>query len=720
MRIGVTGLARAGKTAFLTALAANLLAMGAGVPTLPALATRLGGRRLGVALAPSAAAAVPRFDYAAHLDALAADPATWPARTNAVSLLALDLTVPRGGLASVLPAREVRLEFLDYPGEWLLDLPLLRQDFAAWSESALRRLEGLALARDFLSFIAVIPAGAAADETLAATGQRLYQRLLHALRDEVNLAFLQPGRFLMPAPGPQPPWMQFFPLRGRGGLTNLLGQRYAAYTDAVRADLLSPLFGKLDRMVVLADLLSALAAGRDSFADTQSALAAASAALRWQFSWTEAFASLLSLRRPPPVIRRVAYAATKADHVAARQRGNLRGLMRALTPGAEGLTAAHFALASIRCTEDAPWQLGGRSVSAVRGRVAGQGMALSYPGEVPDQPPDAAFWTHEFFALPEFEPHALAECSPGGGAADRVGLAARVSFGRLAMSRPPRLLIEDPHAPRLDPALLIVEPLIDPVPRTSGAMLALAGVAVLVVGLAALETANFVAAQFDRAPWLGWLTLAVAVLGFGLLFAAVGRELRGLYVLGRVDSLRAALASGDAHRIHKAARRWATSLPEAPALVVAIDAANDPDAILALLRAGPVAGLRARSDALGRTAAFQMAAGIAATPAPALAVLLIAWRGVRLIRQVAALYGMRPGLLGTLGLLRRSMLAAGLVAGSEAAVNAAAHAVLSNPLLAHVFGDMAGAGVAARRMILLARATAAACSPLPPPDEGTS
>jgi len=264
----------------------------------------------------------------------------------------------------------------------------------------------------------------------------------------------------------------------------------------------------------------------------------------------------------------------------------------------------------------------------------------------------------------------------------------------------------------------VAEPLADPAPRASGFVLALAGVAVLAVGLAALQTGNFVAAQFDRAAWLGWTTLAVATLGFGLLFAAVGRELRGLFALQTVDRLRAALASGDAQRIHAAARRWAASLPDSATLVPAIDAVNDPDAILALLRAGPGAAMRARSDALGRTAAFQMAAGIAATPAPALAVLLIAWRGLRLVRQVAALHGMRPGLLGTLGLLRRTMLAAGLVAGSEAAVNAAAHAVLSNPLLGHVFGEMAGAGVAARRMILLARATAAACSPVPPGDEG--
>jgi putative membrane protein len=286
------------------------------------------------------------------------------------------------------------------------------------------------------------------------------------------------------------------------------------------------------------------------------------------------------------------------------------------------------------------------------------------------------------------------------------------------VTRAPRLLIEDPAAPRLDPAMPLAEPLIDPAPRASGLSLALAGAAVLAVGLAALQTGNFVASQFDRAAWLGWVTLAVATFGFGLLFAAVGRELAGLFALTRVDRLRAALASGDAHRIHAAARRWAATLPDADTLVPAIDAVNDPDAIVALLRAGPVAAMRARSDALGRTAAFQMAAGIAATPAPALAVLLIAWRGVRLVRQVAALHGMRPGLLGTLGLLRRTMLAAGLVAGSEAAVNAAAHAVLSNPLLAHAFGEMAGAGVAARRMILLARATAAACSPVPPEGDG--
>ena len=67
----MTGLARAGKTAFLTSVAANLLALGAGRPALPKLLARLGGRLPSVGTAPAGAAALPRFDVTSHLAALA-------------------------------------------------------------------------------------------------------------------------------------------------------------------------------------------------------------------------------------------------------------------------------------------------------------------------------------------------------------------------------------------------------------------------------------------------------------------------------------------------------------------------------------------------------------------------------------------------------------------------------------------------------------------------
>lgn len=245
-----------------------------------------------------------------------------------------------------------------------------------------------------------------------------------------------------------------------------------------------------------------------------------------------------------------------------------------------------------------------------------------------------------------------------------------------------------------------------------GSVLLLSGFLILALGLAALETGNFVAAQFARASWLGWLTLAVAVLGFGLLLAGLFGELRGLASLHAVDRLRADLASNDAHRRLRAARLWLSKVEGGAALRPAIDAQNDPDAVIALLRSGLDHPLRVRADALGRRAAVQVVGGIAATPAPALVVLLITWRATRLIRQIAALYGLRPSFLATLGLLRRTALSASATAVTEAAINTAAHAVLSSPLLAHVAGDVAGGAVAARRMIVLGRAAQAACSPL--------
>ncbi len=434
VRVGVTGLARAGKTAFLTSLAANLLAHGAGLEVLPSLA----GRVTRVALSPSGATGLPRFDQAAHLAALAADPPRWPERTGAVSLLALDLEVVGRGVAdTMLPARRLRLELLDYPGEWLLDLPLLAQDFSGWSGEVLRRLEApeaAGVAGEFLAFVAAIPAGVAAGDALVGAGQRLYRRTLERLRDELGLSFLQPGRFLMPAPGPEPVWGAFFPFvaqgGGEGGLASLMAQRFEAYKGAVRDDLVSPLFGSLDRVVVLADLLSALHAGAPAFADAEAALAAAAGALRWRGSWVEALGALATLRLPPRVIRRVAYAATKADHVAERQRGNLAALVRSIVAG-PGVAAASFAIASVRCTEDFVWTLEGHPVSAVRGRRLGdERVTRSYPGEVPDRAPGASkaeeFWAHPFLALPEFEPMRL----PGQGRAGvpAVGLDGLVAF----------------------------------------------------------------------------------------------------------------------------------------------------------------------------------------------------------------------------------------------------------------------------------------------------
>lgn len=272
---------------------------------------------------------------------------------------------------------------------------------------------------------------------------------------------------------------------------------------------------------------------------------------------------------------------------------------------------------------------------------------------------------------------------------------------------PPRLREEGALVPAEAPA-------VEPPARFGTAALVAAGAAVLVAGFALLGSANFVSDQFGRAAWLGWVTLVVALAGFGLVGAGVWRELAALFALERIDSVRADLVSGDAARVMRGALAWAARAPGGGALGPALRTVNDPDAALALLREGPGRTLRETSEALGRTAAVQVVAAVAAVPSPSLDTLLVGWRGVRLVRQVAAVYGVRPGVLGTLALLRRTALSAGMVGAVEMAGNTLAHGLLTSPLLAKVVGEAAGAGVAARRMVVLARAAAVACDPVPP------
>ncbi len=276
----------------------------------------------------------------------------------------------------------------------------------------------------------------------------------------------------------------------------------------------------------------------------------------------------------------------------------------------------------------------------------------------------------------------------------------------------PRFELEDTPVARMEPEPLPVAE--EPRGGMGSAGLLLAGATMLGLGLAVLSAGNFVIDEFARSPVLGWMSLAVAGGGFGLMGAGAWREINGLFALSEVDHIRAGLESGEPVRIAQAAVDWLKELPEGAALLPAVRAMNDADAVLALLRSRVVPGLQQRADALGRTAAMQVFAATAAVPSPALDALVVGWRGVRLVRQIAELHGLRPGMLGTMSLLRRTAMSAAGVAAADMAIDAAARAVLSNPLLQHLAGDVAGAGVAARRMVVLARAAAAACSPLPP------
>src|SRR5436305_8236839 len=130
VRLGVTGLSGAGKTVFITALVHQLL-HGGRLPVFEALSS---GRIVRARLEPQPDDAVPRFDYETHVRALTQE-RRWPDSTSRISELRLVIEYQSRNARN----RTLTLDIVDYPGEWLLDLPLLTTSYATWSADTLRR-----------------------------------------------------------------------------------------------------------------------------------------------------------------------------------------------------------------------------------------------------------------------------------------------------------------------------------------------------------------------------------------------------------------------------------------------------------------------------------------------------------------------------------------------------------------------------------------------------
>lgn len=414
VRLAVTGLSRAGKTVFITSLIHNLLAVARGhhgaLPRLhdAGIAERLTGARV----VPPTVEAVARFPYAENLAAMAAAAPHWPPTTADIAQISLELTVERAapGLGRLLGPRRLTLEILDYPGEWLLDLPLLDRDYAAWSAETIAAARGGirgTLSGDFLLCAAAIDPHAPADEAAIHRVHAAYKAYLESCRDRHSLRFLQPGRFLCPGPWGDLPLMWFAPLPDApakpkpGSNAALMSARFDAYRADVRAKFFERHFRRFDRQIVLVDVLGALNAGEDAFADTQRAIAEIAASF--------AYGGSLLQRLFGARIDRVYFAATKADHVPAGRRDALESLLRHLAGrAAEQARLGFGTLASVRSTVDDVAVLDGQTVAVVKGLVPGSDTPKKlFPGDIPLKPPPSDFWTNALFTMPGFLPPRL-------------------------------------------------------------------------------------------------------------------------------------------------------------------------------------------------------------------------------------------------------------------------------------------------------------------------
>ena len=275
VRLGVTGLSRAGKTVFITALVHGLI-RGGRFPVFESLAS---GRIARARLQPQPDDAVPRFAYESHVRTLIEE-RRWPNSTVDISELRLVIDYQRHNSAE----RKLTLDIVDYPGEWLLDLPLLDKTYEQWSAESimLSRVAPRAhLAAEWHSQLATLDPTAGEDEQATLTAARLFTDYLRACRDDrFSMSLLPPGRFLMPGNLAGSPALTFAPLdlptdsvAPAGSLWAMMRRRYEAYKDVVVRPFFRDHFSRLDRQIVLADALAAFNAGPEALRDLEAALA---------------------------------------------------------------------------------------------------------------------------------------------------------------------------------------------------------------------------------------------------------------------------------------------------------------------------------------------------------------------------------------------------------------------------------------------------------------
>ncbi|MEM8790714.1 MAG: YcjX family protein [Pseudomonadota bacterium] len=391
VRLGVTGLSGAGKTVFVTSLIASLLNRG----RLRTFGPQTEGRIEAAHLRPQPDPEISRFAFEAHLKALTGATPTWPQSTRSVSQIRVSLRYrPRGMLSGLMGTRTLHLDIVDYPGEWLLDLTLLDQDYAGWAEAAIAAAESPARqahSGQWQQTLAAAHPAAPHDEETAAGLAAAYRAYLAACR-AAGLSALAPGRFLMPGDMEGSPALTFAPLPKpakvrRGSLYTEMQERFDAYKRVVAKPFFRDHFARLDRQVVLVDTLDALAQGPRALADLTATMANTLEAFRHGTnSWLD---RIIGARR----IDRLLFCASKADHLHHGQHGHLVNLTEAMLAEAadrakwNGAVTKALAIAAIRATSEQSVKRNGETLDLVRGIRSDTGKeAAIFPGQLPGDP----------------------------------------------------------------------------------------------------------------------------------------------------------------------------------------------------------------------------------------------------------------------------------------------------------------------------------------------
>jgi putative membrane protein len=283
-----------------------------------------------------------------------------------------------------------------------------------------------------------------------------------------------------------------------------------------------------------------------------------------------------------------------------------------------------------------------------------------------------------------------------------------------------RLELVRPEAP---PPPVVLERAGEPPFRRPWLRLFVGAGTALVLALLGLEAYDFVAGLLERSPVLGaGFALLLGLVALGAI-GALGRELADLRRLERAERLRQQGERLVASEVHGQADAYLAQLerlyrgraeltePLERFQVQTSDALNDGERLRLFARI-VLAPLDRQARRLVTRGARDIGALTALSPLGMLDSAIVLWRTLAMLRAIARLYGVRPGAIASIRLLRRT-LAHVLAAGvgellSDAALETAGASLLS--VLSARVGQGAVHGLLAARLGL---AAVQVCRPLP-------
>lgn len=418
VKLAVTGLSRSGKTVFITSLVHQLL-QATDSNQLPFFRLANSGRLRGVKAMQQPDLHVPAFRYDQAIEQLCNQSPIWPEPTSGISEIRLAIRYRSDNtfFKHVSPISTLHLDIIDYPGEWLLDLPLLELSFEQWSQQiaeACQREPRLSLSSKWRAFMEHTPLDKPASEAILREASTLYTDFLYSCKARAHgLTLLQPGRFTMAGDLKGAPLLEFCPvLVSPSGCRDdsffaVLKKRYESYKEHVVKKFYTEHFVSFDRQIVLIDILRMFNIGSTAFEDTRMAL---NMVLKsFEYGKSGLFNWLFGLK-----IDRLLFAATKADHATPEQLPNMEKFIQQMLAKSqqhasfEGVLTQTMALASVKCTQAAEANFQGRKIPCIKGVPldAAQPVAL-FPGEVPTDIPMAEDWSQNRFKFIEFKPPRL-------------------------------------------------------------------------------------------------------------------------------------------------------------------------------------------------------------------------------------------------------------------------------------------------------------------------